>query len=75
MASFPPDATLPRHVVAPPRDLSPEALADAIGRMLSDPQSRAAMGRAGYRRVRDVFGLKDHVERICRIYRRLLAGR
>jgi len=57
------------------RDLSPEALADAIGRMLSDPEARAAMGRAGYRRVRDVFGLEDHVERICRIYRRLLPAR
>jgi glycosyltransferase involved in cell wall biosynthesis len=57
------------------RDLSPGTLADAIGRLLSEPGARAAMGRAGARRVRDAFGLPAHVERVCALYNRLLAGR
>jgi glycosyltransferase involved in cell wall biosynthesis len=56
-------------------DLAPEALADAAGRLLADAQARAAMGRAGARRVREVFGLARHVQGICAVYRRLLAGR
>ncbi|NLW50494.1 MAG: glycosyltransferase [Candidatus Brocadiaceae bacterium] len=57
------------------RDLSAESLADALERVLSDDRARAAMGRAGARRVRADFGLAEHVRRVCGVYDEVLRAR
>lgn len=51
-------------VIVPPRDSS--ALAEALARMVSDPQCLQTMGRAGLHRVREVFTIKSMTETIYR---------
>jgi glycosyltransferase involved in cell wall biosynthesis len=52
--------------VVPPAD--PDALADAINRLLGDAPMRAQMGRAAQARARAEFTLDIMVERVLRIY-------
>ena len=54
--------------LVPPRD--PEALADAIVRLLSDPAARREMAAAGLARVRAKFSLERMVEETLDVYRR-----
>jgi colanic acid/amylovoran biosynthesis glycosyltransferase len=44
------------------------ALADALERLLSDPVSAAAMGKAGARRVEQRFSTREFVEGMLRVY-------
>ena len=53
-------------LLVPPRD--PHALADALGRLLADPQLRARMGEAGERRVRERFSAEAMTERLLALY-------
>ncbi|MGE0816597.1 MAG: glycosyltransferase [Vicinamibacterales bacterium] len=48
---------------------NPDALADAIVRLLQDPPLRARMGEAGRRRVREQFGVDRLVEGTLAAYR------
>jgi len=57
--------------VAPPGD--PKALAEAIGRALSDPNHRRSLGEAARRRVVEDFGLERMVENILAGYSQALA--
>jgi glycosyltransferase involved in cell wall biosynthesis len=54
-----------------PRDTP--AFAQAIGRLLADPQDRERMGRLGRSRVRERFDTKRTVDQLEAIYQRLLA--
>jgi rhamnosyl/mannosyltransferase len=60
-------------LVVPPR--SPEALADAISRLLSDGGLRARLGANARARALEEFTLETMVERLWHIYRELLDGR
>ena len=51
----------------------PCALADAVVRTLEDPAKTAVRVQAAAEEVRKRFSLADHVEQVCRLYRRLLA--
>ena len=46
-------------------------LARALGELVGDPDRRARMGEAGYRRLIDEFGLDRNVERTQNLYRSL----
>jgi glycosyltransferase involved in cell wall biosynthesis len=59
-------------IVLPPRD--PGALADAIGRLLSDPEERRRLGRAARRRVEECFDQGRLVERLADLYRAAAGG-
>ena len=59
-------------LLVPPRDTA--ALADAITRLLDDPDLRARYGAAGRRRVETVFGIERMVKDTCDAYRSLLPG-
>jgi len=50
-----------------------EGLADAISRLLDDPELRAQMGRAGRRRVDPDFRAETMVQEIASVYRTLAA--
>jgi glycosyltransferase involved in cell wall biosynthesis len=52
-------------LLVPPRD--PDALAEAIDRLLADPERRAAMGRAARARVDAVFDIRHHVQAVERL--------
>lgn len=56
----------------PPRD--PEALAQAINRLLDDPVLRQKFGEAARRRVEQEFRLDLMVERTLRLYHEVLKG-
>jgi glycosyltransferase involved in cell wall biosynthesis len=56
-------------LLVPPKD--PEALAQAVIRLLSDPAWARALGRAGRRRVVDGFSTRTKVERLESVYARL----
>jgi glycosyltransferase involved in cell wall biosynthesis len=56
-------------LLVPPKD--PEALAQAVIRLLSDPAWAQALGRAGRRRVVDGFSTRTKVERLESVYARL----
>jgi len=58
-------------IVVPPDD--PGALAAAIERLLGDPASATAMGRAGWRRARDKFDFGACLAGYRELYRDLLA--
>lgn len=62
-------------LLVPPRDS--DALADAIGRLLSDPQARKSMGRAGRRKAIKEFDQQHQIDLTLGVYDRLLrqAGR
>ncbi len=57
-------------LLVPPND--PNALANALDRLLADPQLRARMGAAGRERVLAAFGDDFILRQILEIYRRLL---
>ncbi|WP_347109129.1 glycosyltransferase [Paenarthrobacter sp. S56] len=56
----------------PPRD--PEAVADAVGRLLADPALRAEMGRAGMRRARSRYSWERIAADTEKAYRSVLAA-
>jgi len=56
----------------PPQD--PEAIADAVGRLLADPALRAEMGRAGYRRARSRYSWDRIAADTEKAYRSVLAA-
>jgi glycosyltransferase involved in cell wall biosynthesis len=58
-------------LVVPPRNA--HALADAIGSLAADAEMRAAMGRAGRRRVERVFTLTRMVDGVEAVYREALS--
>ncbi|HUG37058.1 MAG TPA: glycosyltransferase, partial [Candidatus Limnocylindrales bacterium] len=60
-------------LLVPPRN--PEALAQAILRMLENPARAKAMARSGRKRVEAGFSLAVKIERTEALYRRLLAER
>ncbi len=60
-------------LLVPPRN--PEALAQAILRMLENPTRAKAMARAGRKRVEDRFSMAIKIRRTEALYERLLAAR
>lgn len=60
-------------LLVPPGD--PSALAEAIGRLLDDPDLAERLARAGRRRVLDRFSWRTTAIRTVEEYRDLLAGR
>lgn len=50
----------------------PEALAQAVIRLLADPDLRTSMGRAGRERVERMFDVRDNAHKMEAVYRRLL---
>jgi len=56
-----------------PRDAG--ALADAITRLVTDPELRRAMGRAARARVDAVFDIRHHVRAIEALFDEMLASR
>ena len=58
-------------LLVPPRD--PEALATAIGRLLSNVELRRNLGVQARRRARADFTIERMAERIEEVYARLLA--
>jgi glycosyltransferase involved in cell wall biosynthesis len=55
--------------LVPPRD--EEALADAIVRLLKDPDLRREMGEAGRVRARNLFSLERMVQNTLNVYQRV----
>jgi glycosyltransferase involved in cell wall biosynthesis len=60
-------------LLVPPRN--PDALAQAILRMLENPTRAKAMARAGRKRVEAQFSMAQKIQRTEALYRRLLAER
>ena len=60
-------------LLVPPRN--PDALAQAILRVLENPTRAKAMARAGRKRVEAHFSMAHKVQRTEALYRRLLAAR
>lgn len=60
-------------VHVPPRD--PAALAEALNRLLADPEKRSALGEAGYRRARSRFGWARIASLTLAAYNAMLRGR
>ncbi|MFW5923139.1 MAG: glycosyltransferase family 4 protein [Planctomycetota bacterium] len=56
-------------LLVPPED--PASLADAISRLLNDPELSARMGRNGRVTARKRFSLTSHVNRVQKIYTRI----
>ena len=59
-------------VLVPPAD--PQALADAASALLDDPERRAALGRAGRRRMVSRFSWPSTARNTVKVYERVLAG-
>jgi glycosyltransferase involved in cell wall biosynthesis len=59
-------------LLVPPRD--PQALAEALTRLLQDPELRAEMGRKGRERVYRQFTPARQAREMAEVYRRILAG-
>jgi glycosyltransferase involved in cell wall biosynthesis len=57
-------------LLVPPRD--PDALADAVVRLLRDPNRMRRMGQAGLERVRRHFSVEQMVRRTEALYEELL---
>lgn len=60
-------------LLCPPRD--PRQLAEAIGRLLDDPERARQMGRAGRRHVEEHFPVAAMVEEMERLYDELIRER
>jgi glycosyltransferase involved in cell wall biosynthesis len=60
-------------LLVPPRD--PDALASAIVTLFADPPRRLAMGRAARARVEAVFGIREHVRAMERVFDEIIASR
>ncbi len=60
-------------LVVPPRD--PQALVEAITRLLRDEDLRRRLGEAGKERVRTEFSSERMVEQVAALYEELLDGR
>ena len=58
-------------LLVPPGDW--KALAQALDKLLSSPQLRAALGAAGKQRAHQVFSMEAHTRAIEQLYRRLIA--
>lgn len=56
-------------------DPDPTALSGAMRRLIESPELRGRMGRAGFDRVRELFGLERQVSRIAGVFRRVLHER
>jgi glycosyltransferase involved in cell wall biosynthesis len=69
-----PDFVLPGRTgwLVPPRD--PEALSEAIGEVLSDPERAHRMARAGRRMVVEHLDVRRTAREVVSIYERLLDG-
>jgi glycosyltransferase involved in cell wall biosynthesis len=59
-------------LLVPPRD--PYGLANAIERLIKDPELRLRMGRSGRQRVLDEFSEQHVIDQTLELYRRLLAS-
>ena len=59
-------------LLVPPRD--PRALADAIRRLVDDPELATRMGEAGYERVRERFSVEAMTRRVLEIYDEVTRG-
>ena len=59
-------------LVVPPND--PQALADAINRLLADPTLRAQLGAAGRKRVQEEFSLQGMIHKTVSFYQETLAA-
>jgi len=57
-------------LLVPPRD--PDALADALRRLLDDPDLRRRMGEAGRRRVAADFTAERMADRVLAVYERVV---
>ena len=57
-------------LVVPSRD--PEALAAALARLIGDPDLRGPFGAAGRRRVVDHFSTEKRIDKLEKLYRRVL---
>ena len=57
-------------LLVPPR--TPDALAEALVRMLGDPTAAQAMARAGRKRVEAHFSLRAKLDATEALYRRLV---
>ena len=66
-----PDGVTGLHV--PPRD--PAALADAVRRLLADPELRAALGTAGAARARARYAWDIIAAKTCAVYEGLVSRR
>jgi rhamnosyl/mannosyltransferase len=53
---------------------SPQALAEAINRLLNDAGLRQSLGQAGQRRARQEFSLDTMLRRTLELYRKVCAG-
>lgn len=63
-----------RHgLLVPPGEVAP--LADAIERMLDDPESARSLGRAGRQRQQEAFSDRSMARGVADAYRRLTVGR
>ncbi|MFI1044511.1 glycosyltransferase [Streptomyces griseoruber] len=62
-------AELARRQAALVTDGSPEALADAVGRLLADPELRHRLAEAGRRAIDEVFSIRAVVDRLEKLYR------
>jgi glycosyltransferase involved in cell wall biosynthesis len=60
-------------LLVPPRN--PDALAQAILRVLENPMRAKAMARAGRKRVEALFSMAQKIQRTEALYQRLLAAR
>lgn len=53
---------------------TPAALAEAVNRLLENPDGRKAMGAAGHRRLLECFSIEANVRRTLSVYRAVLDG-
>jgi glycosyltransferase involved in cell wall biosynthesis len=60
-------------LLVPPED--PAALAKALERLIADPGLRSRLGRAGRRRIEELFRWERCVDRMELIYRRAVEAR
>ena len=58
--------------LVPPAD--EEQLADAIAKLMDDPELRRKLGRSARIRVQEKYDLERNTERLAEIYRRRLAS-